>query len=384
MMKVLWFDDEHQKFIPLKEEAILKDIELIGFENAADGLKELEANFNLYDALIVDGKFFINKEATNTSDNAFGEVAKTLDNLKMKGKVLPAFIYSGQTNFVLDNHSFVELFKGTFEAEGKVFNKNNDDDFPLLLEMIKTSVKDNPNSQIRQQYHSVFNAIQGIEALEKHQTTLLEILKEIDTDQDYTKVRMIIESLFKALADFNIIPNGFIEQKGWINGTSRFLSGIHEDFVFSESEFIHPTISNMLYRILNFVQDGSHNEGTLKLKVDDYARRFTSGYLYKSIVYSLLEILCYFGELIRNNQDKTVNQTRWRKKENSSIIEGVVCQDEKGNYYVEQYLVNYKSVPTYINIGDTMIIEVFAENTNPNTKLYYPYFVQKFKKKNHN
>ncbi|WP_313305038.1 hypothetical protein [Empedobacter sp.] len=381
MMKVLWFDDEHQKFIPLKEEAILKDIELIGFENAADGLKELEANFNLYDALIVDGKFFINKEATNTSDNAFGEVAKTLDNLKMKGKVLPAFIYSGQTNFVLDNHSFVELFKGTFEAEGKVFNKNNDDDFPLLLEMIKTAVQDNPNSQIRQQYHSVFQAIQGIGALEKHQSTLLDILKEIDSNQDYTKVRKIIESLFKALSDVHIIPEGFTSEKGWINGTSLFISAKHSDYDFTDPDFIHSTIRETVYSVLKIVQDASHNEGGLTYKIDEYSRSYKSGYLYKSIVYGLLEILSYFGELIRNNQDKTVNQSRWRKKDNSSMIEGVVCQDEKGNYYVEQYLVNYKSVPTYINIGETMIIEMFAENTNPNTKLYYPYFVQKFKKK---
>jgi len=380
-MKILWFDDEHQKFIPIKEEAILQDIELIGFENAADGLKELEANFNLYDALIVDGKFFINKEATNTSDNAFGEVAKTLDNLKMKGKVLPAFIYSGQTNFVLDNHSFVELFKGTFEAEGKVFNKNNDDDFPLLLEMIKTSVKDNPNSQIRQQYHSVFNAIKGIEALEKHQSTLLDILKEIDSNQDYTKVRKIIESLFKALSDVHIIPEGFTAEKGWINGTSLFISAKHSDYDFTDPDFIHSTIRETVYSVLKIVQDASHNEGGLTYKIDEYSRSYKSGYLYKSIVYGLLEILSYFGELIRNNQDKTVNQSRWRKKDNSSMIEGVVCQDEKGNYYVEQYLVNYKSVPTYINIGETMIIEMFAENTNPNTKLYYPYFVQKFKKK---
>lgn len=129
------------------------------------------------------------------------------------------------------------------------------------------------------------------------------------------------------------------------------------------------------------MQDASHNEGGLTYKIDEYSRSYKSGYLYKSIVYGLLEILSYFGELIRNNQDKTVNQSRWRKKDNSSMIEGVVCQDEKGNYYVEQYLVNYKSVPTYINIGETMIIEMFAENTNPNTKLYYPYFVQKFKKK---
>lgn len=380
-MKVLWFDDEHQKFIPLKEEAILKDIELIGFNNAADGLKELEANFNLYDALIVDGKFFINKEATNTSDNAFGEVAKTLDNLKMKGKVLPAFIYSGQTNFVLDNHSFVELFKGTFEAEGKVFNKNNDDDFPLLLEMIKTAVQDNPNSQIRQQYHSVFQAIQGIGALEKHQSTLLDILKEIDSNQDYTKVRKIIESLFKALSDVHIIPEGFTSEKGWINGTSLFISAKHSDYDFTDPDFIHSTIRETVYSVLKIVQDASHNEGGLTYKIDEYSRSYKSGYLYKSIVYGLLEILSYFGELIRNNQDKTVNQSRWRKKDNSSMIEGVVCQDEKGNYYVEQYLVNYKSVPTYINIGETMIIEMFAENTNPNTKLYYPYFVQKFKKK---
>ncbi|MFV0200144.1 hypothetical protein OBJ99_04715 [Empedobacter falsenii] len=381
MINVLWIDDEHKVFQPLKDAAIMENIQLVGYDNAEEGLLELTSNFNHYDAVILDGKFFINKEATNTSDNAFGEVAKTLDNLKMKGKVLPAFIYSGQTNFVLDKHSFVELFKETFQEGGKVFNKNNDDDFPLLLEMIKTAVQDNPNSQIRQQYHSVFHAIKGIEALEKHQSTLLDILKEIDSNQDYTKVRKIIESLFKALSDVHIIPEGFTAEKGWINGTSLFISAKHSDYDFTDPDFIHSTIRETVYSVLKIVQDASHNEGGLTYKIDEYSRSYKSGYLYKSIVYGLLEILSYFGELIRNNQDKTVNQSRWRKKDNSSMIEGVVCQDEKGNYYVEQYLVNYKSVPTYINIGETMIIEMFAENTNPNTKLYYPYFVQKFKKK---
>jgi hypothetical protein len=372
---ILWIDDDHESLKATKGIAKVNGINLVGFKSLNAGFSELEKNIHFYDGILLDAKFYENEDDALGSEDDYN-VHRAKEKLLQLNKKFEIFVYTGQAeNF--EDKTFNKVFKN-------VYKKGSTKDRDKLFEDMKIAAKEQKDTQIKFQYNSVFHAIQGIEALEKHQSTLLDILKEIDSNQDYTKVRKIIESLFKALADFNIIPNGFIEQKGWINGTSRFLSGIHEDFVFSESEFIHPTISNMLYRILNFVQDGSHNEGTLKLKVDDYARRFTSGYLYKSIVYSLLEILCYFGELIRNNQDKTVNQTRWRKKENSSIIEGVVCQDEKGNYYVEQYLVNYKSVPTYINIGDTMIIEVFAENTNTNTKLYYPYFVQKFKKKNHN
>ncbi len=60
MMKyrVLWFDDKFKELEIIKEGALLESILLIGYDNAADGIKELESNISLYDAVLIDGLFY--------------------------------------------------------------------------------------------------------------------------------------------------------------------------------------------------------------------------------------------------------------------------------------------------------------------------------------
>lgn len=313
--RVIWLDDEHEILDSLKDVALLEDIELVGFKNAAEGIKDLIENFDLYDAIIVDGIFFTDKDELDFSDSAFGEVAKALLNLKAKSKIIPSFIFSGQPSFVKDSHSYVKLFKNNFSSNGKVFNKTDDNDFKRLLEDIKTAVKDNPNTQIRLDHVEVFNAIKDIEGLKQHQNSLINILKNIDSSQDYNQIRKIVESIFAALAQIHIIPEGFIKTKGWINGTSRLLANKHNDYELSDLTFIHPTINEILFHLLKICQDGSHNEGSLSLKVDGYSKENISGYLYKSTVYHLLEVLCYFAKLINQNPDKDINRSRWAKRD---------------------------------------------------------------------
>lgn len=376
MINVLWLDDEHKVFQPLKDAAIMENIQLVGYDNAEEGLLELTNNFNHYDAVILDGIFFTDKTNSKQTDEAFGNVAKGLLELRTKGSIIPVFIYSGQPSFVKDSHSYVNLFKDEFSANGRVFDKTNDDGLPELLQHIKEAVKDNVNAKIRHQYSDVFKYVSYIPTLDKHYGNLLELLKNIDTDQDLTKVRMIIESLFKALADINIIPQGFTEEKGWINGTSLFISGKHSDYEFTEPDFIHPTICETLYRVLNIVQDGSHNEGSLKLKVDDYSRKYASGYLYKSVVYGLLEILCYFGELIKNNQNVEENQSRWNKKEivktEEVFIEAIFQSINEANWGTikcidgKEISVHPKSIETHnLAIGEIIWVSLeFNEQKN--------------------
>lgn len=387
MINVLWLDDEHKVFQPLKDAAIMENIQLVGYDNAEEGLLELTNNFNHYDAVILDGIFFTDKTNSKQTDEAFGNVAKGLLELRTKGSIIPVFIYSGQPSFVKDSHSYVNLFKDEFSANGRVFDKTDDDGMPELLLHIKEAVKDNVYTKIRHQYSDVFKNVSYIPTLDKHYGNLLELLKNIDTDQDLTKVRMIIESLFKALADINIIPEGFTKEKGWINGTSRFISGIHEDYEFTKPYFIHPTICETLYRVLNIIQDGSHNEGSLKLKVDDYSRKYTSGYLYKSVVYGLLEILYYFGELIKNNQNIEENQSRWKKKETPKteevFIEAIFQSINEANWGTikcidgKEVSVHPKSIETH-NLAIGEIIWVSLEFNETKKK----YHIKNIKKNN--
>ena len=137
--KVIWFDDQHQEFEIDKLYARSKDIQLIGYTNAMEGIPELRDNHNEYDAVILDGKFFktADQKGTNIDETAFGEVAKILCELKAQNKILPWFIYSGQKSFVKDKNVLVDVFKDSSFANGKIFSKSKDGDFIELISEIK-------------------------------------------------------------------------------------------------------------------------------------------------------------------------------------------------------------------------------------------------------
>lgn len=317
--KVLMIDDQ------INDEAIksfikyarISGIDIIPCQYHEEGMLMLkEDKYQEIDAVILDATGFKNENDNLLANNGLRYSLNEISALA-KNRMIPWFVFTGASRN--NNDEFkgeIEYFQANikFGRKDKVFYlKTIDED--LLISDIKLAIENIKETTIFYQYTPVFKALEGIPALDKHQTTLLVILKNLDSKPDYAQVRLIVESLFKALADINIIPEGFTEQKGWINGTSRFISGIHEDYDFHEAEFIHPTISETLFRVLNMVQDGSHNEGALKYKVIDYNLTNTSGYLYKSIVYGLLEILTYFGTIIKGNPNKELNQSRWKKKE---------------------------------------------------------------------
>lgn len=331
--KILLIDDQY-------ESAALQDfvlnasyegieIDCVGFHN--EGIEILKNDRQgVYQAVILD--------ATGYKSAQDFEAGKDLNNVGLihslrylesskSERVIPWFIYSGAPRNI-GNEEFVENIK-VYQADYKfgrsdIYYYVKSQDEGALFEDIKVEVDKLLRTRVLLQYDDVFNAIRGIPNLDKHRSTLIEILENLSTNQDYTKVRKVIESLFQALADISILPEGFTKEVGWINGTSRFLTCNHKDFNFYEPEFIHPTICEILFRLLNIVQDGSHNEGSLKYRVDEYSKLYKSGYLYQSIVYALLEIICYFGELIKNNPDKEKNKTRWMKIEN--WIEGTITE----------------------------------------------------------
>jgi len=384
--KVLMIDDQ------INDDAIISfikysrstGIDIIPCQYHEEGMRLLkEDKYHEIDAVILDATGFKNESENLLTNNGMRYSLNEINTLA-KTRLIPWFVFTGASRNKNDEFKGeIESFqtKIKFGHKDKVFYLKSVDEEALIND-IQLEIDHIKETSVYYHHTSLFKAMQGIDALEKHHTPLLEILKNIDIHQDHTQIRMIIESLFKALSDVHIIPEGFTKEAGWINGTSRFISGLHEDYEFLVPDFIHPTICETLYRVLNMVQDGSHNEGALKYKVHDYSRLYISGYLYKSIVYGLLEILTYFGVLINDNQYIEVNQARWKKKELNEIggFRGVIEQDENRNYFVGQYKLKYSSIPSIAQVGEEIEILEFTKNTEIRTQGRYLFFVNKFKK----
>lgn len=203
--KVMWFDDEHEKLQSIKDEALINDVQLIGYSNSKEGTPELRDNYKEYDAVILDGLFFKNEgqKGTDIDQTAFGEVAKVLTELKAQGTALPWFIYSGQPSFVKDKNDLLEVLKDKTFANGKVFDKNKDKDFDELLEVIKTESDLNPIRKMKVQNPESFLPF-DLGIIDKAYEGLLIDIITAHQNQDYRKMNLnvqrdLLEAIFKAL-----------------------------------------------------------------------------------------------------------------------------------------------------------------------------------------
>ena len=217
MFKVLWFDDEFKTLELIKENALLNDIELLGFDNARDGIDELKKNHSKYDAVILDGVFFRNAYESGNPDSslAFGDVAKELFKLKSAGVYLPWFTYSGQASFTKDKNEVWEILKDSDYADGKIFDKNEDDDLEDLCSEIKKAVAEKIETRIRKENEEAFKAI-SYGFIDREDLLLKILIRNENGDykkENFQTQRDFLEAVYLCLINpVGCIPSDFINR----------------------------------------------------------------------------------------------------------------------------------------------------------------------------
>lgn len=371
--KVIWFDDEFETLELIKENASINDIELIGFNNAKEGISELEKNIKNYDAAIIDGLFFIDNQqsGTPTSDRAFFDVAMALERLSPVKK-LPWFILSGQISFTTEKNRYADGLK-----DNKVYDKLNNAHLESLWIDIKAEANNQFETQLKQKYCQILDVCDSKYIGDKQLDRLINIIKRIENndvesgfEDMLTPIRKLLEALFIRLGELSIIPEKIIKNKGWLNGSSLFLSNRHSNFTFIK-EIVHPFVAENIYRLLSIIQDGSHGEGELRLRVDQYFKTRNNDYLYRSVVFLLFDILIWLKEIIDQNPNAIENKKLWIEVIND-LQYGIIEKDSNGNYHCNEVLFTYKHIKdnAYLLNDEVKLITV-VENTNPKTMHLY-------------
>jgi hypothetical protein len=302
MYKVLWFDDEHNTLESVKEEALLAKIKLVGYTNAEEGVKELKSSYNEYHAIILDGLFFKNAVQAGTALNqdAFGEVAKALTELKAQNKIIPWFIYSGQTSFVKSKNTLVELFKESEFANGKVFDKNKDEDLEELLNEIKKAADKQPVFQLKASNPEIFELFERGCLSDEVEKQLIELLLKKQTKGNYetkevlTNIRSIQESCFLKLESVGVLPKldkfsiKLKHLSGNINPNNKFkpTTQVYQTpDIENLQKWIYFTCGNYIHYLEN-----EHNDGYM-----------ISNYAVESLKYGLLELLLWYKKVYKEN-----------------------------------------------------------------------------------
>lgn len=382
-VNVLWLDDEHdnEELESLIENAKLQGIHLFGFKSVEAGFEALENNLEFFDAILLDGLFYLkkNQEKDVVNISSIGEAIKRIHNLESK-KVFPWFVLSGKTSFTgRENDLLIANRKRCYIK----FNKADNND---LFKEIKIAADEQPTYQLKHRYSSVLNICDEKYIGEDHFSKVFSLIEDIEykdrissTQEKFISIRMRIEGLFSMLIDLAIIPK---ELKGDISPASRFLANIHSGYEHNENffhplfenesyredkkSFIHPLISNNIHQILKVTHDAAHYNGN-KFNIGKYLPNSNSDYLYRSTIYLLFDVLLWFKDFIDGHLDVEENKRLWRKKETDEIkiddgswIEGEIIKIKENGWAVFQPNNEQK----YIDIPDFKVIQYELKENN--------------------
>lgn len=303
MYKVLWFDDKFETSELTLEEALLEDINLIGYTNAKEGVKELQENYNEYDAVILDGLFYEDAEqaGTDLDDSAFGQVAKVISNLKAREIFLPWFIYSGQKKFRKGDSPFIKLFKEESYAGGKIFDKNIDEDSVELWREIKKAADKRPQRKARLTNPEIFKIFEKGYLPTDVEDQVLQLLtnplpqNNSELKAILTNIRSVQESIFLKLTSLRVIPNNLNSPNQKIKHLSGNISS-QSNYQPTTNVFQNQEIEN-LHRWIYFTC-GSYIH---HLDNQHYNQYMISNYTVQSLISGLMELLLWFETTYREN-----------------------------------------------------------------------------------
>ena len=303
MYKVLWFDDKYETTELIADEALLKDIRLVGYTNAKDGIVELEECHQEYDAVLLDGLFYENADQTGTEldDNAFGQVAKALSNLRAKQIFMPWFILSGQKKFRKGDSPFIKLFKDESYAEGKIFDKNNDEDIEKLWAEIKDAADKRPQRKARLSNPEIFKIFEKGCLPEEVEDQVLKLLaKPLPSDNSelkavITNIRSVQESIFLKLSSIRVIPNNINSTNQKIKHLSGNISA-RSNWQATTAVYQNPEIENLQRWIYFTCGSYIHH-----LESQHYDQYMISNYAVESLKMGLMELLLWFEKVYKEN-----------------------------------------------------------------------------------
>ncbi|MFN9111889.1 MAG: hypothetical protein ACK5XN_17635 [Bacteroidota bacterium] len=380
MYKVLWIDDQHKdsEMLQFAIEADNEGLFLEGYSSFEEGFEVLERKPEYFDLILLDGLFFEKKgQVSGTEDESgIGMAIARINELKSR-KVFPWFVLSGKDKFTKGENSLLKANKA------RCFDKTNPTDVVQLFADMKAAAREQPDAQLKYKYAHLLEVCSEQFLGTEHFARLIALIKQVEsadklvnTEDLLNPIRKIIERVFTRMAENGIIPQAIIDNKGWINGASKFLANKHQEYE-HVSEIAPPLVRESIHRLVNVIQDASHGEGELRLKVDQYLKNASSDYFHRSCVYLLFDLLLWFKAFIESNPDHESNKARWKDKVNSGDwITGTVSRianDGWGTFQPENSNFPLSILPKMViehtlNANDS--IKVLTEPSPDGTKTF--------------
>ncbi len=220
---IIWLDDEHEELGGFKMQASQNDILLQGYKSLESWISEIERNYNNYDGILLDAKFF-EKETDRSGTEDVSNLIRAKELLLQIPVRFEVFILTGQSELIADR-TFNSFFP-------KFYRKGIPEDIINLFKDIKFSADQLFNTQLRHNYPEAFRPFSERIIDECYLYNVIEMLKCLEIE-DYKKknlnvIRDVLESVFHTLIKkYNSIPDSFLLRNNQPNleWCTRYLEG---------------------------------------------------------------------------------------------------------------------------------------------------------------
>ena len=132
--------------------------------------------------------------------------------------------------------------------------------------------------------------------------------------------------------------------------------------------------ANVIKDILKSFEENKNN-----IDLQEYRKQVKSPYLLYSLAFQLLDVIIWFDEYLKTNNDYDYNKSLWLQDMSKIYIEGEICKDANGYYYCGEFLLWKRIIDdnTFI-VGDVIQVTQASDNTNTATKNNYQFFATRF------
>jgi hypothetical protein len=290
---ILWIDDKHEELSGFKLQALGNNIILNSYKSRIAGMEELSKNYPLYDAVLLDAKFFDDEDDAAGSED-LSALIKAKDSLLQLPKKFELFVLTGQAQLHEDPTFNIFI--------PKYFRKGIAEDINKLFVELKQSADKQVDTQTRHNHQEIFSIFADGYLPAEIEIQVLELIKaelpenRFEIKSMLTNIRSIHESCFLKLEEIGVI----LDSTAKFNTIIKHLSGNKDSsngFKSTTKEYQNDAIENLNKWLYFTCGKYIHN-----LKDENYNGYMISKYAVESLRTGLLELLLWFKKTYAENK----------------------------------------------------------------------------------
>lgn len=267
--KILWIDDQYELLSELMERCeVMNGFEITKCRFAKEGMKLFERHLEEWSAVVLDAKVLM--ESLNEVPNLSGlrHCRDRINELKPR-RYVPMFVFTGQPDLISN-----EMFEDMVD---KYYSKGDDDD--QLIKDIISAADQQEETQIIHKHQTVFDA------WPESRHDLLRILKVLEKEE--WQNNSVLNDIRKIMSDVmnKLYACGFCPVKH--DGSNLGSCSIELGKRYME-EIIPVHVQRCIHSLVDITNPGSH-----RTKIDSDVASGKAPYLIRTLIYEMLNVLCW-------------------------------------------------------------------------------------------